>query len=47
MNETRHSLLLRARTGEEEAWKDLADLYRPVIMSWLNRQGCRRSIWRT
>jgi RNA polymerase sigma-70 factor (ECF subfamily) len=39
MNETRQSLLLRAQTGEEEAWKDLADLYRPLIMGWLNRQG--------
>ena len=39
MNETRHSLLLRARTGEEEAWKDLTDLYRPLIIGWLNRQG--------
>ena len=39
MNETRHSLLLRARTGEENAWKDLTDLYRPLIIGWLNRQG--------
>jgi RNA polymerase sigma-70 factor (ECF subfamily) len=39
MNETRQSLLLRARTGEEEAWKDLTDLYRPLIIGWLNRQG--------
>ena len=39
MNETQHSLLLRARTGEEEAWKDLTDLYRPLIIGWLNRQG--------
>ena len=39
MEETRHSLLLRAQTGEENAWKDLADLYRPLILSWLNRQG--------
>ncbi len=39
MNETRHSLLLRARTGEEDAWKDLTDLYRPLIIGWLNRQG--------
>jgi RNA polymerase sigma-70 factor, ECF subfamily len=39
MNETRQSLLLRARTGEEEAWKDLTDLYRPLILGWLNRQG--------
>jgi RNA polymerase sigma-70 factor, ECF subfamily len=39
MNETRQSLLLRARTGEQDAWKDLADLYRPLIIGWLNRQG--------
>jgi RNA polymerase sigma-70 factor (ECF subfamily) len=39
MNETRQSLLLRARTGEEEASKDLTDLYRPLIIGWLNRQG--------
>ena len=39
MNETRPSLLLRARTGEEDAWKDLTDLYRPLIIGWLNRQG--------
>jgi RNA polymerase sigma-70 factor (ECF subfamily) len=38
MDETRQSLLLRARTGEENAWKDLADLYRPLIFSWLTRQ---------
>ena len=39
MDETRQSLLLRAQTGEEEAWKGLADLYRPLIIGWLNRQG--------
>src|SRR6476659_4820360 len=39
MNETRQSLLLRAQTGDENAWKDLADLYRPLIFGWLNRQG--------
>jgi RNA polymerase sigma-70 factor (ECF subfamily) len=39
MNETRHSLLLRAQTGETDAWKDLMDLYRPLILAWLNRQG--------
>src|SRR3954454_14488887 len=39
MNETRQSLLLRAQTGEEDAWKDLTDLYRPLILGWLNRQG--------
>jgi RNA polymerase sigma-70 factor (ECF subfamily) len=39
MNETRQSLLLRAQIGEEDAWKDLTDLYRPLIIGWLNRQG--------
>src|SRR6516164_6040225 len=39
MYETRQSLLLRAQTGETEAWKDLTDLYRPLILGWLNRQG--------
>jgi RNA polymerase sigma-70 factor, ECF subfamily len=39
MNDTRHSLLLRAQTGEQDAWKDLTDLYRPLIIGWLNRQG--------
>jgi RNA polymerase sigma-70 factor (ECF subfamily) len=39
MNETRQSLLLRAQTGETNAWQDLSDLYRPLILGWLNRQG--------
>lgn len=39
MHETRQSLLLRAQTGDAEAWKDLTDLYRPLILGWLNRQG--------
>ena len=39
MDETRLSLLFRAQTGEENAWKDLNDLYRPLIIAWLNRQG--------
>jgi RNA polymerase sigma-70 factor (ECF subfamily) len=39
MNETRQSLLLRAQRGEENAWKDLTGLYRPLILGWLNRQG--------
>src|SRR5215475_5216400 len=39
MNATRQSLLLRAQSGEENAWKDLTDLYRPLIIAWLNRQG--------
>jgi RNA polymerase sigma-70 factor, ECF subfamily len=39
MNDTRQSLLQRAQTGETGAWKDLVDLYRPLILAWLNRQG--------
>jgi RNA polymerase sigma-70 factor (ECF subfamily) len=39
MHETRQSLLLRAQAGEENAWKDLTELYRPLILAWLNRQG--------
>ena len=39
MNETRQSLLFRAQTGEENAWKDLTGLYRPLIVGWLHHQG--------
>jgi RNA polymerase sigma-70 factor (ECF subfamily) len=39
MKETRQSLLFRAQTGEEAAWKDLTDLYRPLILGWLGRHG--------
>src|SRR5581483_9190825 len=39
MHETRQSLLIRAQTGEAHAWEALADLYRPLIIGWLNRQG--------
>jgi RNA polymerase sigma-70 factor (ECF subfamily) len=39
MDETRQSLLQRAQAGQEESWKDLVDLYRPLIFAWLNRQG--------
>jgi len=39
MNETRQSLLFRARNGEANAWTDLTALYRPLILGWLNRQG--------
>jgi RNA polymerase sigma-70 factor (ECF subfamily) len=38
MNETSQSLLVRAQTGEETAWKDLTGLYRPLIIGWLNHQ---------
>jgi RNA polymerase sigma-70 factor (ECF subfamily) len=39
MAATRQSLLLRARTGDEEAWRDLCELYRPLIAGWLRRQS--------
>jgi RNA polymerase sigma-70 factor (ECF subfamily) len=39
MDETRQSLLIRAQAGEADAWNDLLVLYRPLILSWLNRQG--------
>jgi RNA polymerase sigma-70 factor (ECF subfamily) len=39
MEDTHKSLLLRAQTGEENAWKDLTDLYRPLIVGWVKRQG--------
>src|SRR5262249_51928477 len=39
MKETRQSLLLRAQTGAEDAWKDLTGLYRPPIIGWRNPQG--------
>jgi RNA polymerase sigma-70 factor (ECF subfamily) len=39
MCDTRHSLLIRAQCGENGAWKDLRELYRPLILGWLNRQG--------
>jgi RNA polymerase sigma-70 factor (ECF subfamily) len=39
VEDTRQSLLFRAKTGDEEAWRDLAELYRPLIAGWLRRQG--------
>jgi RNA polymerase sigma-70 factor (ECF subfamily) len=39
MNVTRQSLLFRAQTGDEGAWKDLTTLYRPLIVGWLRYQG--------
>lgn len=39
MDETRQSLLRRAQAGETAAWKELTELYRPLILAWLNRQG--------
>jgi RNA polymerase sigma-70 factor (ECF subfamily) len=39
MDITRQSLLIRARAGEEGAWRDLSVLYRPLIVGWLRRQS--------
>jgi RNA polymerase sigma-70 factor (ECF subfamily) len=39
MHETRQSLLIRAQNGEASAWEYLTDLYRPLIVGWLIRQG--------
>jgi RNA polymerase sigma-70 factor (ECF subfamily) len=39
MDVTRKSLLLRAQAGDEDAWKDLTDLYRPLIVGWLRYQS--------
>jgi RNA polymerase sigma-70 factor, ECF subfamily len=39
MAATRQSLLLRACTGDEGAWHDLCELYRPLIAAWLRRQS--------
>jgi RNA polymerase sigma-70 factor (ECF subfamily) len=39
MDVTRQSLLLRAQGGDENAWKDLTDLYRPLVVGWLRYQA--------
>jgi RNA polymerase sigma-70 factor (ECF subfamily) len=39
MDATRQSLLIRAQAGEQEAWEDLCELYRPLIAGWLRRQS--------
>jgi RNA polymerase sigma-70 factor (ECF subfamily) len=39
VDDTRQSLLLRAQDGDEDAWKGLTGLYRPLLHSWLRRQG--------
>jgi RNA polymerase sigma-70 factor, ECF subfamily len=39
MDATRQSLLLRAQAGDEGAWDDLVELYRPLIVGWLHRQS--------
>jgi RNA polymerase sigma-70 factor, ECF subfamily len=35
--DTRASLLLCARQGDEDAWRRLVDLYRPLVYAWLVR----------
>jgi RNA polymerase sigma-70 factor (ECF subfamily) len=37
--ETRYSLLARAQGGDQGAWNRFTDLYRPLIVGWLRRQG--------
>lgn len=39
MDVTRQSLLLQAQAGDDAGWRGLTDLYRPLILGWLNRQG--------
>jgi RNA polymerase sigma-70 factor (ECF subfamily) len=39
MDVTRKSLLLRAQAGDEHAWKDLTNLYRPLLVGWLRSLG--------
>jgi RNA polymerase sigma-70 factor (ECF subfamily) len=39
MDVTRQSLLIRAQAGDEGAWQDLTDLYRPLIVGWLRYQA--------
>ena len=38
MDVTRQSLLLRAQSGDADAWQDLTDLYHPLLVTWLCRQ---------
>jgi RNA polymerase sigma-70 factor (ECF subfamily) len=42
MDNTQVSLLLRARQGEESAWRRLVDLYQPLIRCCLLRQQVRQ-----
>ena len=39
MENTRQTLLLRARAGESEAWQRLVALYQPLIHKWVLRSG--------
>jgi RNA polymerase sigma-70 factor, ECF subfamily len=43
MAATRQSLLIRAQAGDEAAWKDLTDLYRPFLVNWLRHQNLREA----
>lgn len=42
MQATRQSLLLRAQSGDEQAWHELITLYRPLIVGWLRKQSLRQ-----
>jgi RNA polymerase sigma-70 factor (ECF subfamily) len=35
MDTTRHSLLLRACEGDEDAWRRLTEVYQPLLQRWL------------
>lgn len=39
MSETSLSLLVRARSGESDAWARLDAIYRPMVRAWLVRQN--------
>lgn len=39
MDLTQQSLLLLAQAGDGNAWRNLCDLYRPLIVGWLRRQS--------
>lgn len=37
LQDTRQTLLRRAQSGEDQAWRRLTDLYRPFIADWAMR----------
>ena len=39
MDVTNQSLLVRAQAGQEAAWTQVAELYRPMIQTWLARSS--------
>ena len=39
MDVTRDSLLVRAQAGDQAAWRDLTDLYCPLLVGWLRAQA--------